>query len=166
MKLCLRCFRLNEKSAEFCAGGCGSLMGGARCPKGHVSPGNRVICCSHCGTEEVVQAVPYLNLSFGPRLMAWAVAIMGIRWGFAHPRVVWQWGMTVVSFMVGERHVALVSSLFTLLVFLWVLQLLFGRKVAELVPSPRHVFIVIRAILRFTGKACVLIYHCIEGRKK
>lgn len=69
MIFCRSCGKAWPKGSARC-GSCGGSFGGRRCPKDHLSP-SAASRCVVCGSDELTEPTPSLELGCVSRLLAW-----------------------------------------------------------------------------------------------
>lgn len=140
MKLCISCRHIAQADAAFCPV-CGRTFGGVRCPSGHITQGKVVHCCAICGSRDLTQGTESLELGCISRIVAWALALVLLRFTVAHLDGLWQALVGLSSFVIGEQHLryflSTLESVLCIVVALWIVQLMLGRRASELVPAPK-----------------------------
>ncbi len=164
MKLCLRCRRLHPRNAKFCGNGCGSI-GGTRCVCGVVTPGRHRFC-PECGSREVVEETPTINLGCLSRLVGWAIVLGSIRYACYHPDLIALAARSVFAYLFGMPGAIawhFLTFLLQVVAWLWLAQLLWGRKYPDLLPHPSSVLRLLGYLLRGIWYGAKFLWALVEG---
>lgn len=168
MRLCLSCRRWSPRGSLYCVSGCGSF-GGSRCGKGHLTPGlGAVARCPVCRSADIVPAVPSISTGWAFRLIAWTIAVVALREGFARPGEIFQAAGDAAAWLVGPRLLAEAKAvlffLIALKIFIWCVSVFDADGAKRIDPFPK----LIPFLTKYGGRAITggwrLLVLIVEGR--
>jgi len=168
MRICLKCRSVSARNASYC-GRCGGAFGGLRCSSGHLSPGlAKRSFCPVCRTAELVQPVPSMNLGIVTRIVAWGLALLALKYLFAHLGLIAHELILALEWIIGKCVVGFLGSILSLLFALWVFIrciAVFNPEYARSIdPFPKLVPMIWKGSIRALSWFGRTLFLLVEGR--